>query len=63
MNNCKNAYCRKASIKQIRLHDFRHSCVSALINGNNPITTISAFVGHSTPTETLILTLICSKNH
>ena len=25
----------------------------ALINGNNPVTTISAFVGHSTPTETL----------
>lgn len=35
MNNWKNAYCKKAGIKQIRLHDFRHSCVSALINGNN----------------------------
>ena len=53
MNNWKNSYCKKAGIKQIRLHDFRHSCVSALINGNNPVTTISAFVGHSTPTETL----------
>lgn len=53
MNNWKNAYCKKAGIKQIRLHDFRHSCVSSLINGNNPLTTISAFVGHSTPTETL----------
>ena len=53
MNNYKNRYCEMAGVKQIRLHDFRHSCVSALINGNNPVTTISAFVGRSTPTETL----------
>ena len=53
MNNWKNAYCKKAGIKQIRLHDFRHSCVSALINAKSPVPTISALVGHSTPTETL----------
>lgn len=53
MNNWKNAYCKKVGIKQIRLHDFRHSCVSALINAKSPVPTISALVGHSTPTETL----------
>jgi integrase len=53
MNNWKNSYCKKAGIKQIRLHDFRHSCVSALINAKSPVPTISALVGHSTPTETL----------
>ena len=53
MTDWKNRYCKKAGLKQIRLHDFRHSCVSALINAKSPVPTISAFVGHSTPTETL----------
>ena len=53
MTDWKNKYCKKAGLKRIRLHDFRHSCVSALINGKNPVTTITALVGHSTPTETL----------
>lgn len=53
MTNWKNNYCKKAGLKQIRLHDFRHSCVSALINAKSPVPTIQALVGHSTPTETL----------
>ena len=53
MTDWKNRYCKKAGLKQIRLHDFRHSCVSVLINAKSPVPTISAFVGHSTPTETL----------
>ncbi len=53
MTDWKNKYCKKAGLKQIRLHDFRHSCVSALINAKSPVPTIQALVGHSTPTETL----------
>lgn len=53
MENWKDRYCEKAGVKRIRLHDFRHSCASALINGNNAPTTVAAYLGHSEPTETL----------
>lgn len=53
MTDWKNKYCKKAGLNQIRLHDFRHSCVSALINAKSPVPTIQALVGHSTPTEIL----------
>lgn len=43
----------KANIKQIRLHDFRHSCASLLVNNQAPITVVSSFMGHSNTTETL----------
>ena len=28
----KNAYCKIAKVKRIKIHDFRHSCASLLIN-------------------------------
>ena len=43
----------KANVKQIRLHDFRHSCASLLVNNQAPITVVSSFMGHSNTTETL----------
>ena len=43
----------KAGVRRIRLHDFRHSCASALISGSAPITAVSNFLGHSETTETL----------
>ena len=48
----KNKYCKLAGVKQIRIHDFRHSfCVLALHNGIS-IQTVSKFMGHSKPSIT-----------
>lgn len=44
----KNDYCDAASLRHIRIHDFRHSCASYLINYlNASITLVSRFLGHS----------------
>ena len=48
----KNKYCKLAEVKQIRIHDFRHSfCVLALHNGIN-IQTVSKYMGHAKPSIT-----------
>ena len=44
---------REANIKRIRLHDFRHSCASLLINNNANIAVVSQFLGHASIEETL----------
>lgn len=49
----RDKYAKKAGIRRIRLHDFRHSCASALISGAAPITAVSNFLGHSETIETL----------
>lgn len=53
----KNRYCKLAKVKQIRIHDFRHSHASYLINNmpndKNIILAISKRLGHSDPTTTL----------
>lgn len=49
----RDKYAKKAGIRRIRLHDFRHSCASALISGAAPMTAVSNFLGHSETTETL----------
>ena len=49
----RDKYAEKAGIRRIRLHDFRHSCASALISGAAPITAVSNFLSHSETTETL----------
>lgn len=49
----RDKYAEKAGIRRIRLHDFRHSCASALISGAAPITAVYNFLGHSETTETL----------
>lgn len=42
------------TIQEIRIHDFRHSCASFLINEiKAPITTISRYLGHENPQITL----------
>lgn len=45
--------CKLANIKQIRTHDFRHSCASLLINNGADITLVAKFLGHSKIDETL----------
>ena len=43
----KNKWCEQAQVKQIRIHDFRHSHVSLLINmGFNPFE-IAKRLGHT----------------
>ena len=49
----KNNNCKLAGIKQIRLHDFRHSCASLLINNGADITLVAKYLGHTKIDETL----------
>lgn len=49
----KNKYCRLAGVKQIRIHDFRHSCASLLINKGASIALVSKYLGHSNISITL----------
>ena len=49
----KGEIVNKAGVKEIRLHDFKHSCASLLVNNKAPITVVSSFLGHSNTTETL----------
>lgn len=49
----KNEYCKLAGVKQIRIHDFRHSCASLLINQGASIALVSKYLGHSKISTTL----------
>lgn len=49
----KNAYCKKANVKQIKIHDFRHSHASLLVSKGIPITAIAKRLGHSDTNMTL----------
>ena len=49
----KKVIAEKAGIYEIRLHDFRHSCASLLINKGAPIPMVSKYMGHASVTETL----------
>lgn len=45
--------CKKANIKKIRIHDFRHSCASFLINNGANVTLVAKYLGHTKIEETL----------
>ena len=49
----KNNNCKLAGVKEIRIHDFRHSCASLLISQGADITMVAKFLGHSKIDETL----------
>ena len=49
----KNKYCKLAEVKQIRIHDFRHSCASFLINNGASIVLVSKYLGHAKISITL----------
>lgn len=51
MHNKK--YADRAGIKTIRLHDYRHSCASILINSGASIMVVAKFLGHAKIDETL----------
>lgn len=49
----KNKYCELSNNKKIRIHDFRHSCASLLINQGASIQLVSKYLGHSSIDITL----------
>ena len=49
----KNKDCKLAEVKQIRIHDFRHSCASLLINSGATINVVAKYLGHTKIDETL----------
>lgn len=49
----KNDNAKKAGVKQIRIHDFRHSCASLLINNGANVTMVAKYLGHAKVDETL----------
>ena len=49
----KNKLAEDANLKSIRLHDFRHSCASLLINNGANVTLVAKFLGHTKIEETL----------
>ena len=58
----KNKYCKLAGVKQIRIHDFRHSCASFLINNGASIVLVSKYLGHSKISVTLDIYTHLYKN-
>ena len=42
-----------AGLKRIRIHDFRHSCASLLINNGANVTLVAKYLGHTKIEETL----------
>lgn len=49
----KNLNCKKAGVKQIIIHDFRHSCASLLINQGSNIQVVAQYLGNTKIEETL----------
>lgn len=53
IQKAKNDACDKAGLRHIRIHDFRHSCASFLINHGANITLVSKYLGHASVSVTL----------
>ena len=49
----KNKYTQESGVNQIRIHDFRHSCASVLINNGASIMIVAKYLGHAKIDETL----------
>ena len=49
----KNKYTQESGVKQIRIHDFRHSCASVLINSGASIMIVAKYLDHTKIDETL----------
>lgn len=49
----KNFIADKSNIRPIRIHDFRHSCASILINNGANIIIVAKYLGHAKIDETL----------
>ena len=53
ISNKNMQYSKLANLRTIRIHDYRHSCASFLINSNMPITLVSKYLGHAKTSITL----------
>ncbi len=53
IHRCKNSIIRKLGLKNIRLHDFRHSHASILLNRGVDVVTVSKRLGHESVKMTL----------
>lgn len=53
VTNIKNKTCEIAGVKQIRIHDFRHSCASLFINLGCQPNVIQKYLGHASLKLTL----------
>ena len=53
IQNKKNLYCDEGVGRRIRVHDFRHSCASLLINKGATIALVSKYLGHANISITL----------
>ena len=53
LRNAKIRFAKEANVKEIRLHDFRHSCASILINNGASIMVVAKYLGHTKIDETL----------
>ena len=53
VQNKKRKYFEDAGLEQIRVHDFRHSCASFLINNNATPLLVSKWLGHANVSMTL----------
>ena len=53
MTSRKNQNCKLADVPQIRIHDFRNSCASLLVNNGANITVVAKYLGHTKIEETL----------
>ncbi len=53
LRHTKNKFCDLSGVKRIRIHDFRHSCASVLINNGASIIVVAKYLGHAKIDETL----------
>ena len=49
----KDNCCKKSNLKNIRIHDLRHSCASLLISNGASISLVAKYLGHSNLSTTL----------
>lgn len=49
----KNRNCKLANVPQIKIHDFKHSCASLLVNNGANITVVAKYLEHTKIEETL----------
>ena len=63
LNRKKSFYCKKCNLKNIRIHDFRHSHATLLIQLNTPIVEVSRRLGHSDINITIKTYCHCEKEY
>lgn len=54
LTNHKNVNCKLSNVKHIRLHDFKHSCASLLVNKGANVQVVAKYLSHTKVEETLM---------